>query len=95
MDMIQKFGLTDAKTVSTPADLNAKLRKDDSVSKQVNSVKYQSIVGILLYSAITTRPDIAQTVGAESKFNVNPTEAHLTAGKRILKYLKGTINLAI
>ena len=34
--MIQKYELTDAKTVSTTADLNVKLRKNDSVSKQVN-----------------------------------------------------------
>ena len=60
MDMIQKYGLTDAKTVSTPSDLNVKLRKDNSVSKQVNSVTYQSMVGSLLCAAIATRPDIAQ-----------------------------------
>ena len=87
MDMIQKYGLTDAKTVSSPADLNVKLRKDDSVSKQVNSVTSQLMVGSLLYAAIDTRPDIAQAVGAVSKFNANPTEAHLTAVKRILRYL--------
>ena len=87
MDMIQKYGLTDAKTVSSPADLNVKLRKDDRVSKQVNSVTYQLMVGSLLYAAIDTRPDITQAVGAVSKFNANPTEAHLTAVKRILRYL--------
>ena len=81
MDMIQKYGLTDAKTVSSPADLNVKWRKDDSISKQVNSVTYQLMVGSLLYAAIATRPDIAQAVGAVSKFNANPTEAHLTVSK--------------
>ena len=95
MDMIQKYGLTDAKTVSSPADLNVKWRKDDSISKQVNSVTYQLMVGSLLYAAIATRPDIAQAVGAVSKFNANPTEVHLSAVKRILRYLKGTDNLAL
>ena len=95
IDTIQKYGLTDAKTVSTPADLNIKLRKDDSVSKQVNSVTYQSMVGSLLYATVATRPDIAQAVRAVSKFNASPTVAHLTAVKRILRYLKGTVNLAM
>ena len=95
MDMIQKYGLTDAKTVSTPADLNVKLRKDDSVCKQVNSVTYQSMVGSLLYAAIATRPDIAQAVRTVSKFNENPTDAHLTVIKRILRYLKERVNLAL
>ena len=44
---------------------------------------------------MATRPDIAHPVGVVSKFNSNPTEAHLTAVKRILRYLKGTINLAL
>ena len=93
--MIQKYKLTDAKTVSTTVDLNVKLRKDDSVSKQVNSVTYQSMDASFLYAAIATRPDIAQAIGAVSKCNTNPTEAHLTAIKRILRYLKGTVNLSL
>jgi len=61
----------------------------------VSSVTYQSIVGSLLYAAIATRPDIAQAVGVVAKFSSKPNEAHLTAAKRILRYLKGTLNLAI
>ena len=61
----------------------------------MNSIQYQSAVGSLLYAALATRPDIAQAVGAVSKFNSTPTEAHLTAVKRILRYLKGTMNLAL
>ena len=61
----------------------------------MNSVTQQSMVASLLYAAIATRPDIAQAVGAVSKFNAKPTEAHLTAIKRILRYLKGTVNLSL
>ena len=53
------------------------------------------MVGSLLYASIATRPDIAQAVEAVSKFNSCPTEAHLTAVKRIFRYLKGSINLGI
>ena len=42
-----------------------------------------------------TRPDIAEAVGAISKFCSNPTEAHETVVKRILRYLKKTMNLAL
>ena len=83
------------KLFSTPADMSVKLKKDDGFSKEVNSVSYQSMVGSLLYAAIATRPDISQAVGVASKFCSKPTEAHLTAVKRILRYLKGTLNLAI
>ena len=91
--ILKKFGQTQAKSVSTPADLNVRLQKEDSVSKPVDTTSYQSIVGSLLYAAITTRPDIAQAVGVVSKFCANPTQSHLTAAKQILRYLKGTLYL--
>ena len=93
--MLEKYSLMDANPVTTPADPNVKLVKNDGVSKRVDSVNYQSIVGSLLYAAVATRPDIAQSVSAVSKFNAEPTESHLTAAKRILRYLKGTIDLCL
>ena len=90
-----RFRMTEANIVSTPVDTSVKLKRNDKTSKQVSSVLYQSIVGSLLYAAIATRPDIAQAVGAVSKFSSSPTEAHLTAAKQILRYLKGTANYGI
>ena len=93
--ILQKYGMNNANPVATPADVNVKLSKDDGVSKPVNQSTYQSMVGSLLYAAMATRPDIAQAVSVVSKFNANPNAAHLTAVKRILRYLKGTVNLAL
>ena len=95
LKMLEKFGQEDAKVVATPSDVNVKLSKDDGLSKPVDQTEYQSMVGSLLYAAMGTRPDIAQAVGAVSKYNSCPNEAHLTAVKRILKYLKGTVDLAL
>ena len=52
-------------------------------------------MGSLLYAAIATRPDISYAVGAVSKFCAAPSTSHLTAVKRILRYLKGTAELAL
>jgi hypothetical protein len=93
--LIDKYGMLQAKQSTTPADVNVKLVKDDGISKSVDPTYYQSIIGSLLYVAVSSRPDIAQAVGAVSKFNSCPTEAHLTAAKRILRYLKGTINIGL
>ena len=95
LDLLDKYGLTEAKTALTPADVNVTLRKDDGSSKAVDPTHYQSLIGSLLYCAIATRPDIAQAVGTVSKFCSAPCEAHLTAAKRILRYLKGTVSLAL
>ena len=58
---------------------------------------HQSIAGslLLLYAAITTLPDIAQAMGVVSKISGNPTQNHLTATKRILRYLKATTYLGL
>jgi hypothetical protein len=60
-------------------------QEDDALIK-----RYQSLVGSLNYAATCTRPDIAYAVSAAGAFNANPGEQHMTAAKRILRFLKGT-----
>ena len=89
--ILNKYKLQDCKPVSTPMDV--KLMKDDGYSKPVDPVAYQSMVGSLIYAAIATRPDIAQAVGTLAKLNSSLNEAHLTAVKRVFRFLKGTVKL--
>jgi hypothetical protein len=93
--VLRKFGLADVNTVSNSADCNVKLVKDDHMSKPTDPIEYQSMADSLLYIAMGTRPDIAQAVGAVSKFYSSLTEAHKTALKRLFRYLKKTIKLAL
>ena len=95
--LLERYKLTEANTVTTPMDPNVKLVKDDSYSKKVDAAQYQSMVESLLHAARATLPYIAYAVGIVSKFNVTPctTQAHLTAVKRIFRYLKGTIELKL
>ena len=51
---------------------------------------YQSLVGSLLYAAVSTRPDIAQTVSKLSRMMSRAEAHHLQRAKRVLAYLKGT-----
>ena len=48
---------------------------------------------LLLY--ILTRPDIAYAVGACAGSMSNPTEEHMTALKRIFRYVKGTMDYSL
>jgi hypothetical protein len=88
--LLVKFGMAEAKTAPTPMDTSVQLQREDGYSKPVDNVLYQSIIGSLLYIAMVTRPDIAYAVGVLGRFAKSPTEAHLTAAKRVLRYLKGT-----
>jgi hypothetical protein len=56
---------------------------------------FQKLVGSLIYLAISTRPDISYAAMSLGQFNANPTRAHLVAGKRVLRYLAGTLDLAL
>ena len=92
--LLQKFKMESCHPVSTPAACDVKLSCDDG-SKPADPNLYQSIVGSLLYAAVSTRPDIAEAVGVLAKFNSCPTETHMTAAKRVIRYLKGTIDLGL
>jgi hypothetical protein len=48
-----------------------------------------------MYAMLGTRPDIAFAVSVVSRFAANPTAAHYKAAKRILRYLRGTVNLQL
>ncbi|XP_071708723.1 secreted RxLR effector protein 161-like [Rutidosis leptorrhynchoides] len=48
------------------------------------------MVGSLIYLTIT-RPEIAYSVGIVSQFMQCPTNVHIDAAKRILRYVKGSI----
>ena len=90
--ILQKFGMENAKTVSTPVDSSTKLLKATEKCEMTDPVLYQSAVGSLLYLSSWTRPDITYAVSNVSRFCKNPTKQHWTAVKRILRYLKGTPN---
>ena len=44
---------------------------------------------------IARRPDLMFAVSLISRYMAKPTELHLMASKRILRYLKGTIELRV
>lgn len=48
-------------------------------------------MGGLLCLSVSTRPDIAWITSKLSKFLQKPTTTHVTAAKRVLRYLRGTL----
>lgn len=78
--------MSDAKSVSTPAQ-NIPIATTDPFDKY----PFREAVGSLMYLTVGTRPDISFAVGNVIRYLRNPTEASVTAVKRILKYLQGTL----
>ena len=62
---------------------------------EMSRVPYASAMGSLMYAMICTRPDIAQAVAVVSRFMADPGKEHWNVVKRILRYIKGTSNVAL
>ncbi|XP_075098864.1 secreted RxLR effector protein 161-like [Nicotiana tabacum] len=48
-----------------------------------------------MYAMVCTRPDICQAVSLVSRYQTNPGLAHWQEVKRIMRYLKGTVDYAL
>ena len=92
-DLLKKFNMGECKPLATPMAINEKLSKYDGKPK-VDGAMYRSLVGSLIYLT-HTRPDIVNAVSIVSRFMSEPSKDHLTAAKRILRYIKGTKSYGI
>lgn len=92
-DVLTKFQMLQCNPVGTPVGLGLKLTTDPE-GRKVDSTLFKQIVGSLMYLT-TTRPDIMYGISLISRYMENPTELHLLAAKRILRFLKGTIDHGI
>ncbi|KAH0609220.1 uncharacterized protein H6S33_001448 [Morchella sextelata] len=88
--ILDKFGMSNCKPVGTPLEPNLNLHKGEPEDQIEKPTEYQSIIGSLMYASIATRPDITHAVTALSQYSSCPTEDHLRAAKRTLRYLNGT-----
>ncbi|XP_074363907.1 secreted RxLR effector protein 161-like [Apium graveolens] len=79
--------------MATPLAANEKLMKDDG-GRKVDRTLYRSIVGSLMYLT-ATRPDIMFASSLLSRYMQDPSEVHLGAAKRVLRYIKGTVAYGI
>ena len=62
---------------------------------EMHQYPFISILGSLMYLAVTTRPDIAFAAQLLARFNSNPGPAHWQAAKHVLHYLKGKTDHSI
>jgi hypothetical protein len=84
-DILTKFGMKDAKPIKTPMGTNGHLDLDTG-GKSVDQKVYRSMIGSLLYLC-ASRPDIMLSICMCARFQADPKEIHLSAVKRIMRYL--------
>lgn len=82
--------MDDCKPAATPMEPQLKLMKGSQ--EQSTDKLYRELVGCLMYLTMTSRPDICAAVNYFASFQCGATEEHWRHLKRILRYLKGTVD---
>ena len=94
------FNMQDCKLIFTQLPIKFKLFSsmyhiNETKRKKISQVPYTSTVGSLMFAMICTRLDVAQVVGAVSRYITNPSGKHWKTVKRILGYIKETSDVAL
>ncbi|XP_021308772.1 uncharacterized protein LOC8063854 isoform X1 [Sorghum bicolor] len=93
LDILERAGMTDCKPCSTPVDTQGKISEAEGIPV-TDPTAYRSLAGALQYLTFT-RPDITYAVQQICLHMHDPREPHLTALKRILRYLRGTVDFGL
>lgn len=91
--MLKKYDMINCNPTVTPVEVNLKLEKGGD-EKAVDATVFKQMVGSLRYIC-NSRLDISYGVGLVSRFMDDPRHSHLVAIKRILRYLKGTLEFGV
>jgi hypothetical protein len=87
--LLIKYGMKDCKPCKTPIDANFKPSESTCIQ---TTLPFRELIGSLQYLCLTSRPDICVAVNVYSKYQEFAEDSHYQGLKRILRYLKGTID---
>jgi len=90
MDVAKRFGLESGKKGQIPMSPSIDLDPDVVMHRHNPEIKYQELVGALLYINRCTRPDVAFAVSKLSRYFQCYEPKHMNADKQVLWYLVST-----
>jgi hypothetical protein len=92
-DLLGHFHMDDCKPTPSPFQSGVKI-SSTCTSPEVDATLYRQLVGSLLYLT-HTRPNLSFVVGLVARYMQTPHESHWKAAKRILRYVRGTVQFGI
>ena len=69
-------------------------RDEEDPTKMINSTEYKSLIGKVRYLT-HTHPDLQYAIGIMSKYMEKPFVNHMVGMKRILRYIRGIVDLVL
>ena len=84
-DILERFNMAEVHPTTTLMATKLKLEKLDT--PMVDIQLYQSMLGSVMYTMTGTRLDLAYAIGYLSRHSGTPRDEHLSALKRVYRYL--------
>ncbi|GAU36545.1 hypothetical protein TSUD_277510 [Trifolium subterraneum] len=91
--ILKRFDMTNCNKVNSPIVPGCKFVKNEN-GEATDAREFKQMVGSLMY-LLSTRPDLAYSVCLTARFMGMPTDVHITAIKRIMRYLKDILTHGI
>lgn len=91
-EVLERFNMENCNSVKNPIVSGTIVSK--AGKNRVDTTLYKQLVGSLMYLTVT-RPDLMFVVCLISRFMADPKEEHMTIAKRVLRYLKGTLDFGV
>ena len=96
--MLIEYGMDDCRPTSMPMIPNTHLVPATEAEKEdfsKSGENYRRAVGLLNYLVLCTRPDLAFVASQLAQYLDCPGTIHWLAFKRVLRYLKNTVNVGL
>ena len=94
-EIVRKVSHNNKQRAPTPLSSQEKLVKNDNQATSRVIKGYQTIIGVLMYLMLGTRPDLSYAVSKLSRFSSNPSDEHIGAVFRVTDYVNSTTNLCL
>ena len=84
--VLRRFGMEGCNGAWVPLETRPSVTFDPLPAADQQT--FQSLIGSIMYIMLGTRPDLAYTISALSKFSASAGHEHLQQAKRVLRYLQ-------
>lgn len=94
-EVLRKFNMLDCHSVKTPLESNFDVKvlsREESESPEIEK-RCRKAIGCIMYAMLGTRPDLCIVMSILSRFQSCASEELWKCLKRVMRYVKGTLDL--
>lgn len=95
-NVLRRFGMLECNGTATPMEVGLQMCVSDckADANECNE-PYRQLIGCLMYAMLGSRPDLCASISYFSRYQCNPTAEQYSYLKRVLRYVKSTIDLKL